>query len=208
MRSAPPTHRVGNGIPRAIRNIRRYHSPTRGGRCSGTMLQPLEEPVQRPRRSAVTQSWARPTAQPRGGGIVAWRDAVVSRGSRSASRNPRRADFYKPSHTLVLDAIETLFGRAEPADAVSVAEELRRRGVLEEIGGAAVLAALQSKTAAISSTPRYARIVVENALLRRLIGVANEIAEIGYGLPEDVADSDRPRRTGCVMTAMRPSPGD
>lgn len=100
-----------------------------------------------------------------------------------------RADFYKPSHALVFDAIETLFGRAEPADAVSVAEELRRRAVLEEVGGAAVLATLQSKTAAISSTPRYARIVVENALLRRLIAVANEIAEIGYGLPEDVADA-------------------
>lgn len=100
-----------------------------------------------------------------------------------------RADFYKPSHALIFDAIESLFGRAEPADAVSVAEELRRRGVLEEIGGAAVLATLQSKTAAISSTPRYAQIVVENALLRRLIGVSHEIAEIGYGLPENVADA-------------------
>lgn len=97
-----------------------------------------------------------------------------------------RADFYKPSHALVFDAVSALFARGEPADAVSVAEELRRQGVLEEIGGAAILGSLQSNTPAISSATRYARIVEENALLRRLIGAANEIAEIGYGLPDDV----------------------
>jgi replicative DNA helicase len=97
-----------------------------------------------------------------------------------------RSDFYKPSHALIFDAVSSLFARGEPADAVSVAEELRRQGVLEEIGGAAILGSLQSNTPAISSATRYARIVEENALLRRLIGAANEIAEIGYGLPDDV----------------------
>ena len=98
-------------------------------------------------------------------------------------------DFYKPSHGLVFSAITSLYGKGEPADAVTVAEELRRSGALDDIGGTAMLVALQSNTPAISSASRYAHIVEEHALLRRLIGVASEIAEIGYGLPEDVTEA-------------------
>jgi replicative DNA helicase len=154
------------------------------------MLQPLDETKRRPRRPSTTPTTGRvpphnlEAEESLLGAMLLSHDAIAI-----GIEKCTRADFYKPSHALVFDAIEMLFGRAEPADAVSVAEELRRRGALEEIGGAAILATLQSKTAAISSTPRYARIVVENALLRRLIGVANEIAEISYGLPEDVAEA-------------------
>jgi len=59
--------------------------------------------------------------------------------------------------------------------------------VLDASGGAAALIALQANTPAISSASRYARIVQEHALLRRLIGVAHEIAEIGYEVPTDIA---------------------
>jgi len=95
-------------------------------------------------------------------------------------------DFYKPSHAHIFGAVTALFGRGEPADAVTVAEEMRRRGSLEASGGASTLMSLQANTPAISSASRYARIVQENAVLRRLIGVAYEIAEIGYELPTDV----------------------
>jgi replicative DNA helicase len=96
-------------------------------------------------------------------------------------------DFYKPSHAHIYDAITSLYARGEPADSITVPEELRRLGVLDASGGAAALIALQANTPAISSAGRYARIVQEHALLRRLIGVAHEIAEIGYELPVDVA---------------------
>lgn len=95
-------------------------------------------------------------------------------------------DFYKPSHSHVFAAITTLYARGEPADAVTVAEELRRAGTLEVSGGTSALLSLQANTPAISSASRYARIVQEHAMLRRLIGVAYEIAEIGYELPTDV----------------------
>jgi replicative DNA helicase len=95
-------------------------------------------------------------------------------------------DFYKPSHAHVFSAVTSLYARGEPADAVTVAEEMRRTGTLEATGGAAALLGLQANTPAISSAGRYARIVQEHALLRRLIGVAYEIAEIGYELPSDV----------------------
>ena len=95
-------------------------------------------------------------------------------------------DFYKPSHAHIYAAITSLYARGEPADFVTVPEELRRVGVLDASGGAAALISLQANTPAISSAGRYARIVQEHALLRRLIGVANEIADIGYEVPTDV----------------------
>src|SRR6478672_5619751 len=95
-------------------------------------------------------------------------------------------DFYKPAYGHVYEAIQSLYGRGEPADPVTVADELRRADLLDAIGGPAVLTDLQGNTPAIGNAAHYARIVEEHALLRRLIGVAGEIAEIGYSVPEDV----------------------
>ncbi|MGH9282228.1 MAG: replicative DNA helicase, partial [Acidimicrobiales bacterium] len=95
-------------------------------------------------------------------------------------------DFYKPAHGHLFDAVTSLYARGEPADAVTVADELRRAGLLDQVGGPPVLVSLQANTPAIGNAPRYARIVEEHALLRRLIGVAGEIAELGYSVPEDV----------------------
>ena len=95
-------------------------------------------------------------------------------------------DFYKPAHGHVYDAVSTLTARGEPVDPVTVADELRRADLLDAIGGSSTLLSLQANTPATSNAARYATIVEEHALLRRLIGVAGEIAELGYGLPEDV----------------------
>jgi replicative DNA helicase len=67
-----------------------------------------------------------------------------------------------------------------------VADELRRANLLEGIGGPAVLAQIMSSTPATTNAGRYATIVEEYSLLRRLIGVAGEIAELGYSVPDDV----------------------
>ncbi len=118
------------------------------------------------------------------GAMLLSRDAIAVAVERCSA-----SDFYKPSHAQVFQAVTTLYAQGEPADAVTVAEELRRAGTLEEAGGSAALVALQANTPAISSAARYARIVEEHALLRRLIGVSQEIAEIGFSLPEDVTDA-------------------
>ena len=97
------------------------------------------------------------------------------------------SDFYKPAHGHVYDAVHTLYASGQPADSVTVADELRRAGLLDAIGGHAVLAQIMSSTPATTNAARYARIVEEYALLRRLIGVAGEIAELGYSVPEDVS---------------------
>lgn len=96
------------------------------------------------------------------------------------------SDFYKPAHGHVYDAIHTLYASGQPVDAVTVADELRRFGLLDQVGGPAVLAQILSSTPATTNAGRYAEIVEEHALLRRLISVAGEIAELGYSLPDDV----------------------
>ncbi len=94
--------------------------------------------------------------------------------------------FYKPAHGHLYDAIMGLYGAGQPVDAVTVAEELQRAGLLDEIGGPSLLLDLQATTPAISNAAHYAKIVEEHALLRRLINVTNEIAETAYGVPDDV----------------------
>jgi len=94
--------------------------------------------------------------------------------------------FYKPAHGHLFDAILSLYGAGQPVDAVTVAEELQRAGLLEDIGGPAVLLDMQATTPAIGNAAHYAKIVEEHALLRRLIMVSSEIAEMAYEMPEDV----------------------
>jgi replicative DNA helicase len=98
----------------------------------------------------------------------------------------KAGDFYRPAHGHIFEAICSLYAQGEPADPVTVADELKRADLLDVAGGPGNLVALQASTPAIGNAVRYARIVSEHALLRRLIGVASEIAEMGYSLPEDV----------------------
>jgi len=95
-------------------------------------------------------------------------------------------DFYKPAHAHVFEAVSALYASGEPVDGVTVAEQLRRADLFEAVGGAATLAHLQASTPATSNASHYAKIVEEHSLMRKLIGVAGEIAEIGYGQPDDV----------------------
>ena len=95
--------------------------------------------------------------------------------------------FYKPGHQHIFDAMRALLAGGDPVDPVTVADELRRNGLLEEIGGLDFLLQLQNSTPVIGNVGRYAKIVMDTAALRRLIGVASEIAEIAYTEPDDVA---------------------
>ncbi|MEE9415361.1 MAG: replicative DNA helicase [Acidimicrobiales bacterium] len=95
-------------------------------------------------------------------------------------------NFYKPAHAHIFEAITTLYAAGEPADPVTVADELDRQGLLDAMGGSAVLVNLQIDTPATSSASRYASIIFERYQLRRLIQVAGEISEIGYSRPDDV----------------------
>ncbi len=117
------------------------------------------------------------------GAMLLSRDAIVAAVEVQLSAD----DFYKPAHGHIFDAVTSLYAQGDPADPVTVAESLSRAGVLEGIGGPALLITLQAGTPSIGNAGRYARIIEEHSLLRRLIRVAGDIAEMGYSLPEDVA---------------------
>lgn len=154
------------------------------------MLQPLDDARRRTLKSSGPSPAGVPARIPPHnleaeesllGAMLLSRDAIAVALERCSSEH-----FYKPAHAHVFDAVTSLYARGEPADAVTVAEELRRAGLLDAIGGASVLVSLLAATPAISNAARYAGIVEEHALLRRLIAVAHEIAEVGYSLPGDV----------------------
>ncbi len=89
-------------------------------------------------------------------------------------------DFYKPAHRHIFDTMQALAVAGQGIDPVTVSEELARVDLLEACGGTAALVTLQTRTPAITNAEYYARIVQEKALLRRLIGAASDIAELGY----------------------------
>jgi len=97
-------------------------------------------------------------------------------------------DFFKPSLRHVFHSLTALYSGGSPTDVVSVAESLRRDQVLDIVGGTEALLVLEAGTPAVGSAARYAQIVRDYALLRRLISAATEIAEQAYSVPKDVGE--------------------
>jgi replicative DNA helicase len=95
-------------------------------------------------------------------------------------------DFYNPANQHVFDAVRSIYTSSRPVDVITVADELRRHGLLDEIGGIERLNELQNATPSVSGAEHYARIVMDTALLRRLIHTAGEITDIAFSEPDDV----------------------
>ena len=101
----------------------------------------------------------------------------------------KATDFYRPAHESIFDAVLDLFGRGEPADAITVADELTKRGDLARVGGAAYLHQLIQSVPTAANASYYAEIVHERAVLRRLVEAGTRIVQMGYGQGEgDVED--------------------
>ncbi|WP_205875573.1 replicative DNA helicase [Mycobacterium camsae] len=109
------------------------------------------------------------------GGMLLSKDAIAD-----VLERLRPSDFYRPAHQNVYDAILDLYGRGEPADAVTVAAELDRRGLLRRIGGAPYLHTLISTVPTAANAGYYAGIVAEKALLRRLVEAGTRVVQYGY----------------------------
>ncbi|WP_084316516.1 replicative DNA helicase [Actinospica robiniae] len=89
-------------------------------------------------------------------------------------------DFYQPKHEQIFDAILDLYGRGEPADAVTVANELTKRNELARVGGPAYLHTLMESVPTAANAGYYAEIVHERAILRRLVEAGTRITQMGY----------------------------
>ena len=90
------------------------------------------------------------------------------------------SDFYKPAHSLIFNAILELFGHDNPVDALTVSDELTKRGELGRIGGASYLAEVLGSVPTAANAGYYARIVHERAQLRKLIAAGTRIQQLGY----------------------------
>lgn len=109
------------------------------------------------------------------GGMLLSKDAIAD-----VVEELRAGDFYRPAHETIYDAILDLYGRGEPADAVTVANELSKRGDLARIGGGPYLHTLIASVPTAANAAHYARIVRERAVLRRLVEAGTRIAQLGY----------------------------
>ncbi len=98
----------------------------------------------------------------------------------------REQDFYRPAHQLIFAAIVDLYGRGEPADAVTISAELTKIGELGRVGGAPYLHTLVASVPTAANAGYYARIVQERAVLRRLVEAGTRIVQMGYAGDGDV----------------------
>jgi hypothetical protein len=84
-------------------------------------------------------------------------------------------EFYRPVHGVIFDIVKKMDEGGVGIDAVTVADELKKVGYLDPVGGLAALLSLQAKTPATSNAKRYAEIIVEHATRRRIIEATKEI---------------------------------
>ena len=90
------------------------------------------------------------------------------------------SDFYRYEHREIFNAIATLINASKPADVITVYEQLQSVGKADAIGGLAYLNALAQSVPSAANLRRYAEIVRERAILRKLISASDEIATSAF----------------------------
>ncbi|MBI5918123.1 MAG: replicative DNA helicase [Nitrosomonadales bacterium] len=91
-----------------------------------------------------------------------------------------RDDFYRHEHKLIFEHIVRLTERAKPVDVITVAESLEGSAKLDEVGGLTYLGALAQNVPSAANVKRYAEIVRERAIMRKLVEVGNDIAASAF----------------------------
>jgi replicative DNA helicase len=100
-------------------------------------------------------------------------------------------DFYRRSHATIYQAILEMYGRGENVDTITLTNALSNRGLLDEVGGKAVVHTLAATVPAVANARHYAQIVRDTASYRGLIRAGTRIAELGYerlGEPPELVD--------------------
>jgi replicative DNA helicase len=110
------------------------------------------------------------------GGMLLSKDAIAD-----VVEILRAADFYRPAHSTIFDAILDLYGRGEPADPVTVTAALTNAGTINRVGGMSYVHDLVHTVPTAANAAYYARIVAERAVLRRLVEAGTRIVQLGYG---------------------------
>jgi replicative DNA helicase len=144
--------------------------PAYGGRSGGPSAAPSSPEFERtpPQDIAAEQSVL--------GGMLLSKDAIAD-----VVEVVRATDFYRPAHQTIFDVVVDLYGKGEPADPITVSGELTRLGEIGRVGGAPYLHTLLSSVPTAANAGFYARIVAEQAILRRLVEAGTRIVQLGYG---------------------------
>ena len=115
------------------------------------------------------------------GALMLDKDAIIK-----VANLIRLGDFYKDAHNLIYESMLELYEKREPIDVLSLSNILEEKGKLENIGGSSYLTELVNSVPSSSNVAHYAKVVQKKSTLRKLIGVANEISQLGYKEDEDV----------------------
>jgi len=94
--------------------------------------------------------------------------------------------FYKQAHKIIFSSIIDLFHKRRNIDIITVSEEIKKRGMIEDIGGTVYLTHLVENTPSSANALSYAQIVKEKGVLRSLIGSANEMLTLCYNCDQDI----------------------
>jgi replicative DNA helicase len=89
-------------------------------------------------------------------------------------------DFYRHEHRLIYAAVGSLINESKPADVITVFEKLQGQGKAEEVGGLVYLNSLAQYVPSAANIRRYAEIVRERSILRKLVGASDEIATAAF----------------------------
>jgi len=95
-------------------------------------------------------------------------------------------DFYRQDHIEIYEAVMDLFEKAEPIDIITVSDQLRLRGSVDNVGGLEYLTQLVNGVPTTANVRHYAKIVEEKALMRKLIRASSDIVNLGYEANEEV----------------------
>lgn len=93
--------------------------------------------------------------------------------------------FYKETHQKIYSSILELYNQNKAADLVTLQDELKKNGYLEDVGGASYLVTLANTVPTAANITHYAKIVKEKAIMRSLITAATQIISDGYEAVED-----------------------
>jgi replicative DNA helicase len=96
--------------------------------------------------------------------------------------------FYRPDHRLLFETLVELYDRSAPIDLVVVRDELKRRGLLEQVGGVDYIVRCAESVPSAANAVHYAKIIRDKGLLRDLIGCIDEISAEAYADAEPAQD--------------------
>ena len=117
------------------------------------------------------------------GSILLDKEAIIT-----VTETIQPEDFYKEAHKIIYECMMKLNNKNEPIDLITLTEELKKQGHLEDIGGISYITSLSTIVPTTSNVKYYADIVKEKSVLRKLIKVSNDILNSGYDSSIKVED--------------------